>query len=343
MTETQFEGNSPVNDIPLSSTPGRKIFCDYRLDDESLTLLRDGVAPHQIIFPRKAAVSVLENPAPDPAFLEADITFGQPDVNSILESSRLRWVQLTSAGYMRYDTPEFRSAAQARGLRLTNSSSVFAEACAEHIFAFMLAQARQLPLGLRTRVPHSSGDWAKLRNACSCLKGHSVVILGFGTIAARLVELLAPVRMKISVMRREPRGDEPVATFVPDDLRSHLMLADHVVDILPDNADSRGFISAERLGWMKPGAIFYNIGRGTTVDQEALRKSLESGQLGAAWLDVTEPEPLPDGHPLLGAPNCFITPHIAGGHGHEARSLVLHFLENFRLYLENAPLRDRIF
>jgi threonine dehydratase len=247
MTKTQFEGNSAVSEIQPSSTPGQKIFCDYRLDDESLALLRDGVAPHQVLFPRKAAASMLENPEPDPAFLEADIAFGKPDVKSILESSRLRWVQITSAGYTRYDTPEFRSAAQTRGLRLTNSSSVFAEACAEHVFAFMLAQARQLPLALRTRVDHSSGDWAKLRNACSCLRGQSVVILGFGTIAARLVELLAPFQMKISVMRRAPRGDEPVATFVPDDLRSNLTPADHVVNILPDNADSRGFVSAERL------------------------------------------------------------------------------------------------
>jgi phosphoglycerate dehydrogenase-like enzyme len=69
---------------------------------------------------------------------------------------------------------------------------------------------------------------------------------------------------------------------------------------------------------------------------------LTSGRLAAAWLDVTEPEPLPSGHPLLSAPNCHITPHIAGGHQNESQMLVRHFLQNFRLFLEAGPLRDRI-
>ena len=322
--------------------PDLSVYCDYRLDPEAMELLREGIAPHQLLLPRKPASSVLQLPGPDPAFAQADIAFGQPAVKSILESIRLRWVQVSSAGITRYDTPEFRAAAKSRGLVLTNSSSVFAEACAEHVFSFMLAQSRQLPVALKTRVSHSSEAWARLRNESRCLKDQSVVILGFGSIAARLVEFLAPFQMKISAMRRKPKGDERVPTFVPDELQSHLTGADHVVDILPENADSQKFINAERLGWMKPGAIFYNIGRGATVDQDALVASLNSGHLGAAWLDVTDPEPLPDGHPLLSSPNCHITPHTAGGHGHETRTLVHHFLDNFRRYLGNARLRDRV-
>jgi phosphoglycerate dehydrogenase-like enzyme len=125
-------------------------------------------------------------------------------------------------------------------------------------------------------------------------------------------------------------------------LQSALVSADHVISILPDNAESVRFISSERLGWMKPGAIFYNIARGTTVDQEALLESLRSGHLGAAWLDVTDPEPLPDDHPLWDAPNCYITPHTAGGHGNESETLVRHFLNNLELYLGGLPLNDRI-
>jgi len=322
--------------------PELNIFCDYRLEPDVLKLLQDGVAPHRIIFPQKTADTVLQNPGPDPAFAQADIAFGQPDVRSILASSRLRWVQVSTAGITRYDTPDFRAAARSRGLILTNSSGVFAEACAEHVFTFMLAQARQLPVALQTRVAHSSAAWAHLRAESRCLKGQSVVLLGFGAIAARLVELLAPFQMKISAMRRNPKGDEGVPTFTPDLLPSVIATADHVVDILPENADSRHFINAERLAAIKPGAIFYNIGRGATVDQTALLASLQSGHLGAAWLDVTDPEPLPEGHPLLTVPNCHITPHTGGGHGHEAESLVRHFLENFRLFLQNAPLRDRV-
>jgi phosphoglycerate dehydrogenase-like enzyme len=219
---------------------------------------------------------------------------------------------------------------------------VYAEACAEHVFAFMLAQARRLPQGLQTRCPNGSPQWMQLREGSVILQKQRAVILGFGVIAVRLVELLAPFEMEVIAMRRKPRGDERIPTVTPEDLRQAFATADHVISILPENADSIRFNSAERLGWMKPGAIFYNIGRGTTVDQQALFESLRSGHLGAAWLDVTDPEPLPDDHPLWTVPNCYITPHTAGGHRDESETLVRHFLENLNRLLGDFPLRDRI-
>jgi phosphoglycerate dehydrogenase-like enzyme len=311
------------------------------LSDSSLQLLKEGIGSHEVVFPRRVAGSVL---APDPAAAlgRADIAFGQPDVASVMESERLRWIHLTSAGYTRYDTPEFRSWAESRGLVVTNSSAVYAEACAEHVLAFMLAQARLLPQGLSVRCENESPEWTLLREGSVLLRGQSAVILGFGAIAARLLQLLSPFEMKLTAMRRKPRGDEAVPTVAPENLRDVLAVADHVINILPDNVDSVRFVSAERLGWIKPGAIFYNIGRGTTVDQHALWESLQSGHLGAAWLDVTEPEPLPDDHPLWQIPNCHITPHTAGGHQNESGTLVRHFLDNFRRFLADLPLRDRI-
>jgi len=118
--------------------------------------------------------------------------------------------------------------------------------------------------------------------------------------------------------------------------------ADQVVNLLPAGPGSFRFMSAPQFARMKPGSVFHNIGRGATVDQEALLAALRSGRLGAAWLDVTEPEPLPPGHPLLSAPNCFITPHVAGGHKNEFERLVRHFLDNFRRFLAGAPLLDRV-
>jgi phosphoglycerate dehydrogenase-like enzyme len=319
-----------------------RIFCDAPLSDSALRLLRQGVAPHELVFPRRASESVLARTEPDPAVGTADVAFGQPDVAIVMESERLRWVQLTSAGYTRYDTPDFRSWVRGRGVIVTNSSGVFAEACAEHLFAFMLAQARLLPQALAVRAESGSREWTDLREGCTLLQDQSAIILGFGAIAARLLQLLSPFGMKVIAMRRTRRGDEKVTIVTPDNLRDALAVADHVINILPDNPESLRFISDERLGWMKPGAIFYNIGRGTTVDQQALAESLQSGHLGAAWLDVTEPEPLPDDHPLRKIPNCHITPHTAGGHQNESATLVRHFLENFGRFLTDRPLRDQI-
>jgi phosphoglycerate dehydrogenase-like enzyme len=93
---------------------------------------------------------------------------------------------------------------------------------------------------------------------------------------------------------------------------------------------------------MKPGARFYNVGRGTTVDQDALIAALQSGHLNAAYLDVMEPEPLPPAHPLWSAPNCFITCHLGGGTGDQDVKLVRQFLENLRRFEKREGLIDRI-
>jgi phosphoglycerate dehydrogenase-like enzyme len=322
--------------------PELQIYCDAHLGDKATRLLREGVGSHRLILPEQRGKSVLSVAPADSSIFQADIALGQPDVESVLKSERLRWLQITSAGFTRYDTAEFRVAAKARGLVVTNSSSVYAEACAEHVFAFMLAQARQLPLALKSRCAGGTVPWNELRNNSRCLQGQEVVILGFGTIASRLIEMLAPFQMKITAMRRTPKGDEGVATTTPENLTTALSTADHMVNILPENGDSRHFVSTARLNEMKPGVIFYNIGRGATVDQPALAAALHSGHMGAAWLDVTDPEPLPDNHVLLTAPNCFITPHTAGGHQNESETLVRHFLENLQRFDQVAPLRDRI-
>jgi len=319
-----------------------RIFCNAEFKDSALRMLQAGIGPHELLLPQRPGDSILQVAPADPAIFQADIAFGQPDIESVLKSERLRWLQLTTAGFTRYDTPEFRAAAAARGLVVTNSSSVFAEACAEHVFAFMLAQTRQLPLALQSRW---SGGWNRtneVRRLSLCLRNQRVVILGFGSIATRLVELLAPFDMQITAMRRRPRGDEGVPTVTPEELAGALATADHVINILPDNAASIRFISKERLGQIQRGAVFYNIGRGTTVDQTALVESLQTGHLAAAWLDVTDPEPLPEGHPLWTVPHCFITPHTAGGHRNESETLVRCFLENFQRFVSGSPLHDRI-
>jgi phosphoglycerate dehydrogenase-like enzyme len=318
------------------------VFCDSGFGEGAERRLRDGISPHSLLLPEKPGESVLAVASRDPLFDRAEIAFGQPSVESVLGSSRLRWLQVTSAGFTRYDTPEFRSAAAARGLMVTNSSSVFAEPCAEHLFAFMLAQARRLPTTLHLRGPGGVAWWLELRQGCFCLEGQHAVILGYGAIGRRLTELLAPLRMTITAMRRNPSGTEGIRVVEPSQLAPVLATADHVINIIPANADSRHFFSSERFGQMKRGAIFYNIGRGSTVDQPALVEALQSGHLGAAWLDVTDPEPLPESDPLWTAPRCYITPHLAGGHHDEEGSMVAHFLRNFQRFVAGTPLADRI-
>jgi len=322
--------------------PPLRIFVDLNMPEDVMDLLRQGTEGHELIFPRKPADSVLSKAAPDPQFSSADIAFGQPDTTAIREAPNLKWVQVSSSGITRYDTEEFRSHAASRGLAVCNSASVYAEPCAVQVLAFMLAQARILPHGLISHAKGGSGDWHHLRACCSTLRGENVLILGFGAIGKRLTELLRPFNANVTAFRRRERGDEGVPVVNRDGLERALGETDHVVNILPDSEQTRGFFDETLFAAIKPGAVFYNIGRGVTVNQDALLEALRSARLSAAWLDVTDPEPLPQDHPLRHQPNCFITPHIAGGHRGESASLVRHFLNNFNRYLKGEPFVDRV-
>ena len=324
----------------MAKTP-LTIWCNPQVSDSARELLIAGTEPHRLVFSPVATYNLDAGP-PDLALLEADVAFGQPDPQTVMRAERLRWVHLTSAGYTRYDTPEFRTALAARSAILTNSSQVYAEPCAEHLFAFMLAHARQLMWTYEMQFTERSWKTEPLRFASRLLTGQSMLLLGYGAIARRLVELVQPFGMTITAVRRRPKGDETVRTIREDAVEGALREADHVVNTLPEGDATWHFMNAARFAAMKPGAIFYNVGRGSTVDQEALLAALQQDQLGAAYLDVTVPEPLPAEHPLWTAPRCYITPHTAGGHSDEHERFVAHFIANLSRFTAGEPLVDRV-
>jgi phosphoglycerate dehydrogenase-like enzyme len=305
-------------------------------------LLKERVLPHKLQFARSLQTSNLDEGAPDPQLLEADVAFGQPSPEALLNLPRLKWVHLTSAGYERYDRADLREAFKARGTILTNSSSVYDEPCAEHAFAMMLALARRLPDAWeRERTDHT---WpaAAIRANCHLLMGQTALILGYGAIARRLIELLTPMRMKLIAIRRAPTGKEVVPTYAESEIERFLPQADHVINLLPGGTSTAGLMHAQRLSLMKRSAMFYNIGRGSTVDQDALLNALREQRIAAAYLDVTAREPLPPDHPLWNLSNCYITPHTAGGHQDEFERLMKHFLENLGRYTVGQTLLDRV-
>lgn len=326
----------------MSAMNKLRIFVDFAVTPEVLELLQAGTRGHQLVFPKTPVSSVLAGAERDPQFATTDIAFGQPEPEAIAEAGQLKWIHISTSGITRYDNPQFRALMAERKIPVTNSASVYNEACAIHVLSFMVAQARKLPLALKTRAASGTKAWKEIRGSSGTLRGETVLILGYGAIGKRLAELLRPFDMKLMAYRRKPRGDESVPMITQDRLADALAAADHVVNILPDSASTRHFFDDARFAMIKPGAVFYNIGRGTTVNQDALLEMLRSGRIGAAWLDVTEPEPLPDEHPLRKEPSCFITPHVAGGHTGETKTLVSHFLTNFGRFVRGEPLLDRV-
>ncbi|MDC3955299.1 D-2-hydroxyacid dehydrogenase [Polyangium jinanense] len=318
------------------------IFCDTTFPEEALCVLREGVAGHSLVFASARTSSNLASGAPDPVLLTADVAFGQPAVDGLLGSSRLRWAHLTSAGYTRYDVDTIRAALTSKGIALTTSSTVYADPCAEHVLAMMLSMARQLPASLDAQRTTRAWESTLRRERSFLLRGQTVLLLGYGAIGRRIAELCAPFEVRLFAFRRRAEGDPRVTIVHDGDIDRALGEADHVVNVLPENEATRGFLDRSRIARLREGAFVYNVGRGTTVDQGALLEALQSGRLGGAYLDVTEVEPLPADHPLWSAPNCFITPHSAGGRRGEHLALVRHFVDNLRRFERGEALVDRV-
>ena len=320
------------------------IWTNHDFRPEVLQSFRQGLdaAGHRLVISPKASPQVLVVGGADPTLEEADAAFGQPDLAQAMACPRLKFLALSTAGYTRYDREDFRTAMQARGVPVTNASQVFADPCAQHVLAQMLALERNLPVQLRNQ--DGPREWRYLgdRFTNGVLTRRSVLLLGFGSIGRRLAELLKPFGCRVTAFRRKPAGDEGVAVIGEPGLAAALGAADHVVNLLPESDATRGWMSAARFGQMKPGARFYNIGRGTTVDQAALMAALDSGHVGAAYLDVMDPEPLPPAHPLWDAKNCLITCHIGGGMREQDENLAAHFLGNLDAFIRGGVLTDRI-
>ncbi|MEO7600354.1 MAG: NAD(P)-dependent oxidoreductase, partial [Opitutus sp.] len=206
------------------------IWCNTKFVEAANQRLISGTQAHRLIFSSSASASVLAAGTNDPSIGEADIAFGQPAVNDCLASPKLRWIELSSAGYTRYDTDEFKEVLRSRGTALTNASEVFADSCAQHVLAMILGFARQLPQSLKDQYSDRSWHWADRRYSSRLLTGQTVLMLGFGAIGRRLAELLAPFGVKMLALRRQTRSESAVRIIAAENISSALAEADHVVN-----------------------------------------------------------------------------------------------------------------
>ncbi len=167
------------------------------------------------------------------------------------------------------------------------------------------------------------------------LHGQTVLIVGYGSIAQSIEERLAPFGVEMMRVARSARpGVEPVSK-----LRDLLPLADVVVLITPLTEQTRGLIGAEELALLKQGALLVNAARGPVVQTDALVAALRAGRIRAA-LDVTDPEPLPGGHPLWHAPNVLITPHLAGSSPNFMRRAFRFIATQVERFAKGEPLKN---
>ena len=190
------------------------------------------------------------------------------------------------------------------GITLCNATGVHDVGVAEWIVMAILASNRHL---LHHAELQRAGTWGQERRTGEDLDGAQVLIVGYGSIGQALETRLRAFGARITRVARKPRE----GIHALEELPNLVVDADTVVCLLPLTPDTRRAISASTFDRMKDGALFVNASRGGVVDTDALLAATSAGRIRAA-LDVTEPEPLPDGHPLWSTPGVLITPHIAG-------------------------------
>ncbi len=212
----------------------------------------------------------------------------------------IRWVQLSAAGVEDW----FKAGVVDERRLWTAAKGVYSGPIAEYCLAMMLAGARDLA---RVATERSWREPPSRR-----LAGSALGIVGAGGIGQALIELVVPFRLRVLALTRSgrevPRAD---VSLGPEGLDRLLTESDYVVLAAPETAETRRLISRERLGLMRPHAWLINVARGALVDTDALVEALREGRIGGAALDVTDPEPLPDGHPLWELPNALVTGHTA--------------------------------
>ncbi len=245
------------------------------------------------------------------------------------QAPEVRVVSRTGIGYDNVDV----AAAAERGVVVCNAPEAPSVSTAEHTVALLMAVTKHLrtTTSIADRVEKAPSIGIALE-----LDGRRLGLVGLGRIARRVAAAATALGMEVIAHDPFIQADsvDGVRLVSLDEVFSE---SDVVSLHAPGGEATKHLVDASRLAAMRPGAYLVNCARGSLVDQEALLAALDSGQLAGAALDVTEPEPLPEGHPLLGREDVLVTPHVASSTAAGRRRLYEHAIDNALAVLEGRP------
>jgi phosphoglycerate dehydrogenase-like enzyme len=271
------------------------------------------------------------------------VVWGNPDSQLRDAATRLRdlrWVQLLSAG-----SDAALAAGFAEDVVITSGRSLHDLPVAEHALALVLAAARRVHTLVRAQIGHR---WATeiggmqpepSPGVFTTLRGARVLIWGFGSIAATLAPHLEALGAEVTGVATTAGVRHGFRVISVTELSSELPRTDVLIMILPSTEETKNALDESRLAQLPSHAWVVNVGRGSTVDEDALLDALRAHRIGGAALDVTATEPLPQSSPLWDRPDVIITPHAAGGRPLGAADLI-H--ANLSAFIEDLPLRNTV-
>lgn len=247
---------------------------------------------------------------------------------AIRRMTGLRWYNAMSSGVDWLPLDTFRE----RGVVLTNGAGIHAQTVSEFVVMGMLTMAKGWREVVRAQDRH---EWLAQPPGKRELLDAEVLVIGAGEIGSRIAEILRVFGAKVTTARRSPRPGE----LGDGEWQAALGRFDWVILIVPSTPQTTGMFGAAEFAAMKPGAVIMNFARGEVIETEPLLAAIDSGRLGGAFLDVTDPEPLPPEHPLWTRENVHISMHLSG----RSQETIFQkgaerFLSNLDRYLAGEPM-----
>jgi phosphoglycerate dehydrogenase-like enzyme len=323
------EADTPISELPGWNKPQKVLARLFR--PEQLARLQ-AVAPGVEIVPVSSvdeAVSMVAG---------AQVLIGYCEEEILSAAPLLHWIQIFSAGVDRcVANPSLHQGSKL----LTNGQRIASPALAEHAIAMMMSLVRGLDV---YHINQLNGAWQRTVSMGSGefmeLEGRTVLLVGLGGIGTQTAKRAHGLGMRVIATRGSRREGPDYVEYVglADEVNMLASQADVVINTAPLTDRTRGMFNAEFFAVMKPSAYFISVGRGASTVTADLIAALEKGEIAGAGLDVTDPEPLPEGHPLWTTPRVIISPHSASRSDKGRDRMFLLVQENLRRYVMGEPM-----
>lgn len=265
---------------------------------------------------------------------DAQIIIGNPPVNLLAYADKLKWLQLVTAGADMY----LRDNLLDEKVIVTNASGAYGDAQSEIMLSLLLSMYKKLNHYRDNQLRHIWKDEGEEK----MLSGSTALVLGMGNIGSEFAKKLKALGVYVIGVRRSGNKNTQYADEIYsfEELDKHISRADIISMSLPSSPQTVKLMNKEMISRIKTGSVLINVGRGNTLDTDALCEALENGKLSAAALDVFENEPLPPSHKLWNMKNVIITPHIAGRDflPHTLDKTISIIMKNLEAYIKGNNL-----
>lgn len=320
------EGNVAMRDMPGWRTPEKIVIRDFGFSVDEIKSVLPGVKVIQV----RSEAEAIGNAR------GADAIVGWCSDEVLTAAKGATWSQIFSAGAERCMSTERIADGS---VVLTNMQKMSSPVIAEHAIALTLSLARNLPFYTRAM---QDGEWNRSSEASGSMQsiaGKTLLVVGLGGIGTEVARRAAALDMRVISTRRSSREGPDFVDYVglSHELFELAGKADFIVITVPLTSETEGLFDKKFFDAAKPGALIVNVGRGKTIVTDDLVAALKSGQVAGAALDVTDPEPLPEDHPLWQMENVLITPHVSWAGGNRAREGML-LMENLQRFAAGDAL-----